>query len=463
MAQNLDPTKTKRQEEIVEAWIANNGCGTIRAVTGFGKSRAMLMGTKRCHNSPNAKTNRDVTAIVPHNKLHTDWQERFAETEWKNIPSQVYTIQTLIRRFNEGNPLKTSILLPDEIHRYTSEQFGRLFGIVDYDFIFGGTATLDPEDPKYDIVREKCPVIDTVDLKEARKNGWVSDFNIYNLGIELTGNERRKYKAMTDKFNNYFSTFGWDFDLAKKCVNDDAALRDHANFLGWDLKAVKVHGIQLFKIIQKRKKFLYGLPSKRQVAKQIIDRFSDRIFITFSQSTDFAEKLAEEVGDEAVAYHSNLSTLIVEKEDKNSVVAKAKKIDGKTRYEDEDGNLYTWKQIKKAYPNKDLTRLGKKRRRQRAIKKFEDGRYKIRVVSTAKALDEGVDFPDVNASIVASGTSKTRQSIQRLGRMIRAKEGKNAFQVELYVKDTQDEKWLRKRQQESINIKWIDSINEINT
>ena len=456
MKTQLDDVRTERQQEIVNKWIANNGRGTTLAVTGFGKTRTLLMGADACVNSKNATTQRDVTIIVPTNYLKKEWEDALKHYDF---PAKVYTIQTLIRRFDDRNKLRTSILLPDEIHRYTSEQFGTLFNIVKYDFIFGASATIDMEDDKYSIINERCPIIDKVTLEEAKSNNWVSDFTIYNLAIELSDKEQRTYNKMTNKFSKYFGTFNWDFDLAMRCFTNDEACKDTARFLGWDPQAVKIHAVQLFRVIQDRKFFLYNLESKIKVAKEIIDRFPDRIFITFSESTDFAERLADEIGDEAVAYHSNLTTLVVDK--KKRIVAKAVKIDGKTHYKDKQGDVYTWDQIKSAYPNKKLTLLGNKRRKDLAIKRFKDGRTKIRAVCTAKALDEGANFPKLSASIVTSGSSKTRQSIQRLGRMIRYQEGKNAFQVELYAKDTQDEKWLIRRQEESINIQWITSINQI--
>lgn len=451
----LDENRTKRQQQIVDKWIKNNGKGTVLAVTGFGKTRTLLMGAEACCNSENAKGKRDVTVIVPTNYLKEEWETKL---KGYNFPSKVYTIQTLIRRFNARSRLKTSLLLADEIHRYTSEQFGTLFSIVNYDFVFGASATIDFTDEKYNIISRLCPVVDRVDLEEARENNWVSEFTIYNLAVKMTPEEERKYKKLNEKYGKYFSIFSWNFDLARKCLSDDTICSELANRIRWDEQAVKIYAVQFFRIVQERKLFLYNLESKKNAAKQIINRFSDRIFITFSESTDFAEELAEDLGDKAVAYHSNLKTLVTDP--KGKVIAHAVDVDGKTRYK--AGNkIYTWEQIKAAYPDMKLTLFGKKRRRDEAIKKFKDGRTKIRVVSTAKALDEGADFPNISASIVTSGSSKTRQSIQRLGRMIRYKEGKDAFQVELYAKDTQDERWLEKRQEESINVKWITSINQI--
>ena len=57
-----------------------------------------------------------------------------------------------------------------------------------------------------------------------------------------------------------------------------------------------------------------------------------------------------------------------------------------------------------------------------ALERFRLG--DIRILIACKAIDEGVDIPDAAVGIILSGTSVQRQRIQRLGRIIRKKEGK---------------------------------------
>ena len=52
-------------------------------------------------------------------------------------------------------------------------------------------------------------------------------------------------------------------------------------------------------------------------------------------------------------------------------------------------------------------------------------------------------------------------NIQRRGRTVRLQEGKTAIYVNLYVKGSQEVKWVRKRTQSDYNTQWVDTINEI--
>ena len=71
---------------------------------------------------------------------------------------------------------------------------------------------------------------------------------------------------------------------------------------------------------------------------------------------------------------------------------------------------------------------------------------KIRVLLSAKALDEGFNCPDINIGIILSGNSTKKQLIQRSGRILRKiNSEKNCVLYQLYIAGTQDEKWLRTR------------------
>ena len=70
------------------------------------------------------------------------------------------------------------------------------------------------------------------------------------------------------------------------------------------------------------------------------------------------------------------------------------------------------------------------------LEKFRAGSY--RAVVTSKVLDEGIDVPEANIGIIASGTGSKRAYVQRLGRILRKKEGKEAVLYEIIASETSE-------------------------
>jgi superfamily II DNA or RNA helicase len=73
---------------------------------------------------------------------------------------------------------------------------------------------------------------------------------------------------------------------------------------------------------------------------------------------------------------------------------------------------------------------------------FREGRYSKLV--TGRVLNEGVDVPDANVAIVASGSSATREYIQRLGRILRPKPTQ-AVLYELITRKTSEGQAAKRR------------------
>ncbi|ETR70614.1 MAG: Helicase domain containing protein [Candidatus Magnetoglobus multicellularis str. Araruama] len=81
-----------------------------------------------------------------------------------------------------------------------------------------------------------------------------------------------------------------------------------------------------------------------------------------------------------------------------------------------------------------LTHNTKIKERTHFLDQFRKGTYSIMV--TSKVLNEGVDVPEANVGIIVSGSGSIREHVQRLGRLLRPGEGKNAVLYELISKDT---------------------------
>ena len=62
--------------------------------------------------------------------------------------------------------------------------------------------------------------------------------------------------------------------------------------------------------------------------------------------------------------------------------------------------------------------------RNRILKGFRE--HEFRILVSCRCLDEGLDVPDADTAIVVSGSSVSRQRVQRLGRILRKAPGKSA-------------------------------------
>jgi superfamily II DNA or RNA helicase len=80
--------------------------------------------------------------------------------------------------------------------------------------------------------------------------------------------------------------------------------------------------------------------------------------------------------------------------------------------------------------------------RRMVLEGFRTGRYSKLV--TGRVLNEGVDLPDANVAIVASGSAATREYIQRLGRVLRPKP-QTAVLYELITRKTTEARTARRR------------------
>lgn len=165
-----------------------------------------------------------------------------------------------------------------------------------------------------------------------------------------------------------------------------------------------------WRAINKRKDIIYKAANKFNKIKKIVDLFPDEYGVIFSLGKVQADLIEKNLGEICVAIHSGHT-----KKNKTS------------RYQ-----------------------------------RFCDGRTKVRIVSAVKVFDEAVTLPRVSFGILGSRYSKSRQSIQTLGRLLRKDNpGKHAIAIRLYAKDTMEEKWVTESQTKIDNIFNVNSYENL--
>src|ERR671924_727748 len=82
------------------------------------------------------------------------------------------------------------------------------------------------------------------------------------------------------------------------------------------------------------------------------------------------------------------------------------------------------------------------------LQRFRTGEYPVVVAS--RVLNEGVDVPEASVAVVLSGTGSRREFVQRLGRILRRREGKRAVLYEVVAEATGEEQVSRRRRQDPL-------------
>jgi len=160
-----------------EAISAYDGKGTIKAVTAAGKS---LVGRKLAE-----KIRGNVLVCSHRTPILDQWREIM-----EGIPNvQFGTFQSLCKK--QINNI--DLLIVDECHRSTSQEFIKIYDNIKYKNILGLSAT-----PNEESINKCGPLISNVGFDEAN----VAPFEVIFQGIELNPYERNKYKQLSYKIAN---------------------------------------------------------------------------------------------------------------------------------------------------------------------------------------------------------------------------------------------------------------------
>ena len=278
---------------------------------------------------------------------------------------------------------KVDFLILDEIHRYAADTFRKIFQKAEYKYIMGLTATLEREDGFHAIILEYLDVIDEITVSEALENSWICPYKVYNIAVDLSPQDRLLYTKSDNSFKHFAAQLGRGAE----------AFRTAQEWIKSNDKQRQGMAGAYYNALRTRRKICLNNVNKVNAVKEIVDLFPGRNGLIFSATTEFADILQEKLGDISMTFHS---------------------------------------------------KLGKKEQTD-VIKKFKDGRTKVRYLSSVQALNEGFNVPDCSVGIIAGSNSTKRTMIQQLGRIVRFQEGKHAIIINLFTPDTQEVKWMNKR------------------
>ena len=275
---------------------------------------------------------------------------------------------------------KIDFLILDECHRIPSDTFYEVFNKRNPESVLGLSATFNRLDGRHKLLDEFCPVCDVITVQEAIKNKWLSPYKEYKVLIEP--DDIDIYREANREFIDAFSVFDFDFQLAMNCMTNIVQRRIYGKKLGMSVSDMDAVTFTWGRALRARKDYVMNHPKKIELARKIIEARPFNKIITFSSTIKQAEKIGY-----GYVVHS-----------------------GKTKKK----NRMTMEEF-------SLLPIG--------------------VINTAKSLDEGADIKGLNTAIILSNTSSATQKTQRIGRIIRYEEGKEAEIFTLVIKGTNEEGW----------------------
>ena len=402
------------QKLAYKNWVDHGRRGIVEAVTGAGKTRLGIAAIKEA-----VAFKRRSVVVVPSIVLQQQWHRELKKSfpnvniglfggDYRQATAEITiaVVNGLATDTTKPNAhfKNTYLLVADEVHRYGARIFARAL-LPCAAVRLGLTATLERTDdgvsqvlrPYFGKVVYKCG------FGEARKDGRLAPARIALLGIAFNEEEQGEYddayrkakEARTKLIHDHYeqlSRHGYrsnDVDLFFVAAQRLAEVEDDAGILARTWLSARSYASEI----------LANATGKRTAARTLSGLFGN--------------------GHSGIVFCQRIATA------------------------DELCKLFSYQQLKSAALYYKISHD----KRKLMLQQLSDGR--LDVLTTAIALDEGIDVPNIDTGIIISSTQQKRQMIQRLGRVLRVKpDGRHARVVITYALGTWEDPAVGKKRAE---------------
>ncbi len=441
----MTQTSYQWQEECLARWIDSGGRGMVQAVTGSGKTRLALCAIDTLER----KIGRGVMVkiVVPTSALMHQWEKELRihlaagnddsdragtffpasgdcaaageHADGKDVRNKIslrgggckgstdrkymiYVVNSaryelarqILAQLNSGEAV---LLIADECHHYASGENQLIFEFLtridlakaDY-YSLGLSATLPSGQDGQVLADALGPRIYSYGMHMAAMMKTVCPFDIFHIALSFRQDEREEYDDLTERIQKCHTQL-------RREVPSLGGLNQKERFeelrrlsVGRDKKIAK-YALNYMNFTYKRKSLVCLASVRVSCAEELVRRLdpSEKILI-------FGERIAQ-----AEELYRGL-------------------------YRHNPGRV-----------GRCHSEMGEQANRNN-LERFRTGEFRILI--TCKSLDEGVDIPDASVGIILSGTAAQRQRTQRLGRIIRRKEGKErASLYYLHIEETSED------------------------
>ena len=388
---SLIKVKDAEQRKALNNWVKSNYNGSIIAGTGFGKSRCGVLAVNFTFQRRADMEGAKALVLVPTQQLQDQFKDEFIKWGFEHLLESIEVMCYQSAYKLKGNHY--DIVVCDEIHLGLSPEYRKFFKNNTYDKLLCMTATLPEEQEYQELLETISPITYKITLDECVNLGLVAPYEIICVPIKLTDVEQADYK----KANNTF--------VYAKYVLGQFDAFDQAKFIMGPGKNTassqeKAAAAQFYRSIRARKTVVDHADNKIAMLQKIVIKSIGEKILVFGGSNEFTNKLADATETFSTVYHS-----------------------GKT-----------------------------KKQKEKALEDFRSGDKPV--LCSTKALNQGFDVADATMAVICGLTSKGLTMIQRVGRIIRYQPNKRGKIICLYVKDSQEEKWLKSSVKTLKNVVW---------
>lgn len=484
---NSHASKLKRQDEALDIWRSNKGVGTLNHCPRFGK---LYEGVKAINKLITKNVMAKVVVLVPSDIIAQQWRKLINNVVglWSDV-----TVYTLYKLHSIDLSVEYDLVVIDEIHRFVTsdDNVKYILALKRVSKFQLGLLGVLPGKEDVDKIEMFAPIIDTISEKEAIENEWISNYEEYNLALELTNAQKIEYAKYTIPMKelmvnfkdlhlsfkvNGTPIFNSEIDLIISCYSGKRVLGTYApsdrirqtvaSLNGWnmDMDMLDSNNIKIdndwnpIKLYDKCKVFKTVMDKRNELLinndvklNKVVDimKLNNVPTIIFNESIDFVDKVADklnESGVKAIAYHS--------------------KIESRPLIDPATGEYYKLK-------TKDEIKIfGKTLIKKYAIEGLHHNFFTALV--TVKSLDEGFTCDAIEQVITTGGSTNPVNYSQRVARgntLNPYKPDKVTKVVNLYFDDfmlpdgsmaySRDKSKLKQRQKYAKSVSWVKKLDEI--
>jgi superfamily II DNA or RNA helicase len=412
------------QQSACDAWFAAAGRGTIKVVTGAGKTVVALAIAERLQREePQLRIAIVVPTIVLMNQWHAVLLERsnlpqealarlggghsetFDDGKAVLIAVLASARKELPRLVEEAGIGDRLLFVADECHRVGAPEMSAVLQ-TRRRFSLGLSATpergedADVGDDEYGrstLGTELGPIVYEMTFAQAIEQGILPPFEIHHFGLSLNGREARQYEALTRSINDSRRELLASSQAARKAGGGEQLVAWARRVSSRGDSGLAGVASRFVNDTSRRKALLYRAESRALATKRLVQ-----------------EALAARADARVILFHESIGEVV----SLFGVLTRAG-IPAVMEHSELPGEL-----------------------RETSLELFRAGT--AQVIVSARSLIEGFNVPEADLGIIVASSSSARQRIQSIGRVLRkyrdaAGEQKSSRVCVLYVRDSVDE------------------------